>query len=114
MSEQEYKRPDRDPDLEVELSLFGPDAGGRDRPLWQGCRVPHDFGHSDGYNTGMYEFSHTAPSPGETCTALVWLMAPEVNAGRLCPNFEYKIWDGRFIGQGTILKILNPILASVE
>ena len=46
--------------------------------------------------------------------AYVWLLAPERNRHRLSKGFEYRIWDGRFIGQGTILKVINPILNNDE
>ena len=52
----EFTRPTHEPDLEVELSLFPTDQGGRKYPLWQGCRIPHDFGLPDEMNDGMYEF----------------------------------------------------------
>ena len=112
MAQPKFHRPSSKPDLEVELFLFETSAGGRDQPLWQGCRVPHDFGHQGGFNTGVYEFADAPPQPGETAKALLWLLAPEVNAGRLRDGFVYQIWDGRFIGRGTILRILNPILES--
>ena len=107
---QQFKRPDHSPDLEVEMHLYPEEVSGRKAPLWQGCRLPHDFGLKDEFNDGMYEFSSSAPSPGEVQKALLWLLAPERNAGRLYEGFEFKAWEGRFIATCKVLQVLNPAL----
>jgi len=109
----EFIKPHHEPDLEVEVSLFPTSEGGRKHPLWQGCRLPHDFGNPDGFNDGMYQFLGEPPSPGSSQKAILWLLAPEMNSGRFNIGFEYKIWDGRFIGRGKITRIINPILRAV-
>ncbi len=106
----DFKRPDQEPDLEVEIDLLTTDQGGRKQPLWQGCRTPHDFGLPDEMNDGMYEFPDGPPSPGETARAFVWLLAPERNAGRLSPGREFKMWEGKIIAHGRILKVINKEL----
>ena len=35
----QFTRPTQEPDLEVELTLFPTDQGGRKYALWQGCRL---------------------------------------------------------------------------
>ncbi|EGI76709.1 hypothetical protein HGR_09790 [Hylemonella gracilis ATCC 19624] len=42
---------------------------------------------------------------------MIWLLAPERNAGRLCEGFEFKAWESRFIAQGKIIRVVNPILS---
>lgn len=108
----EFKRPARPPDLEVDISLLATEAGGRTLPLWQGCRLPHDFGLPDEFNDGMYEFLGNPPAPGESQRAMIWLLAPERNAGRLCEGFEFKAWESRFIAQCKIIRVVNPILSA--
>jgi len=103
-----FRRPDRDPDLEVELSLLETEQGGPKHHLLAGIRIPHDFGLHDELNDGMYDFPRGgALRPGETGRAFVWLLAPERNAGRLSPGMEFRVWNGGWIGKGRILQVLN-------
>ena len=107
----DFRRPDRDPDLEVEISLLHTEQGGPKLPLLSGIRVPHDFGLSDELNDGMYEFPRGGVlHPGMTGRAFVWLLAPERNTGRFSPGFEFKIWNGGWVGKGRILRVLNDQL----
>lgn len=106
----DFKRPDREPDLEVEVSLLPTDQGGRKQPLWQGCRYPHDFGLPDEMNDGMHEFPDGPPAPGETARSLVWLLARERNAGRLSVGHPFKMWEGKIIAQGKIMRVINKEL----
>ncbi len=73
---------------------------------------PHDFGIEGEMNDGLYEFQGGPPAPGETAEALLWLLAPERNAGRLHPGFEYGVWERTKIAEGAVLEVLNPNLAS--
>lgn len=107
----EFTRPVKAPDLQVELHLLSTESGGRSKALWQGCRVPHDFGLPGEFNDGMYEFIGDPPVPGATQRAFVWLLAPERNYGRFAQGFEFSIWDGRTIGTGRITQVLNASLA---
>ena len=109
----DFKRPDREPDLEVEISLLSTEEGGRKQPLWQGCRLPHDFGLPNEINDGMYEFLGKPPGPGETQIARVWLLAPERNAGRLHVGFEFRAWERVFFAHCRVIKVLNPVLVEV-
>lgn len=93
MKPMQFTRPTQEPDLEVELTLFPTDEGGRKYALWQGCRIPHDFGLPDEMNDGMYDFVGPPPQPGETQRAHVWLLAPERYQGRIDVGFEYRIWE---------------------
>lgn len=106
----DFKRPTQEPDLEVEITLLPTDEGGRKHQLWQGCRLPHDFGLAEELNDGMYEFAGEPPSPGSSQKAYVWLLVPERNRGRFYEGFEYRIWEGHFIGSGRVFRVINPIL----
>jgi len=72
--------------------------------------MPHDFGLPHEMNDGMYEFVYEPPKPGEIQRAYVWLSVPERNRGRIKVGLEYRIWDGRFIGKGKVLRVINPML----
>jgi hypothetical protein len=60
----------------------------------------------------MYYFIGEPPRPGETTLALVWLLDPDRNRGRLRVGFEYRVWEGKFIGTGRVLRVMNPILSA--
>lgn len=108
------RRPDRAPDLEVELTLFPPEQSGLKAPLPQGCRLPHDFGLPDSeLNDAMYLFEGDPPGPGETRVAKLWLLVPERNAGRLYDGFKFRPWHMKFIGEGVVRKIINADLRSL-
>ncbi|WP_157667466.1 hypothetical protein [Comamonas serinivorans] len=107
----EFSRPPREPDLEVELHLLPTESGGRAEAPLQGYRVPHDFGLPGEMNDGLYEFTGEPPAPGASQRAFVWLLAPDRNYGRFEPGFEFSIWEGRNIGTGRIICVLNAALA---
>jgi hypothetical protein len=105
-----FSRPPREPDIVVELTLYPTEAGGRKQPLWQGCRLPHDFGLPGEMNDGMYEFLDKPPAPGETAKANVWLLCPERNYGRFEIGFIFRVWENVFFAQGKILEIATHAL----
>ncbi len=72
--------------------------------------MPQDFGLPGELNDGLYEFTGNPPEPGGSQQAHVWLLAPDRNAGRIYEGFEFRIWEGHFIGQGKVLRVINPIL----
>jgi hypothetical protein len=104
------RRPERAPDLEVELRLFPTEESGLNRSLPQGCRLPNDFGLEAEMNDAMYIFRVDPPSPGGTAKAELWLLVPERNAGRLREGSRFYPWHMRLIGEGTVLQIINPDL----
>jgi hypothetical protein len=110
----DFKRPEQEPDLEVEVTLLPTEAGGRKHALWQGCRLPNDFGLPGEMNDGMYEFLGEPPNPGASQTARVWLLAPERNRGRIYEGFEYRLWEGRLIGNGKVIRVINPLLRATK
>ena len=106
------RRPDRPPDLEVELRLFSTEKGGPNQALPQGCRLPNDFGVEGEMNDGMYIFKDAPPGPGETALAELWLLYPERNAGRLHEGFKFFPWSMGLIGEGTVRTVVNSELRS--
>ena len=106
-----FIRPNSKPDIQVELSFFPTDQGGPRNTIHSGARIPHDFGLSNELNDGMYDFVESKSlAPGKTGLADVWLLDPERNYGRLKPRFKFRVWDGRWIGSGIVIKILNEKL----
>lgn len=106
------RRPDRPADLEVELRLFASEESGLLTALPQGCRLPNEFGVQGEMNDGMYIFQHDPPGPGETGIAELWLLVPERNSGRLHEGSKFYPWHMKLIGEGTVRRVLNPILRS--
>jgi hypothetical protein len=104
------RKPERPPDLEVELRLFSTEEGGLAHSLPQGCRLPNDFGLEGEMNHGMYIFKGDPPDPGETRLAELWLLIPERSAGRLQAGSKFYPWHMRSIGEGIVRKVINPVL----
>jgi hypothetical protein len=83
-----------------------------EQPISSGVRPNHDFGIAAGLNDAQHEYPdrHWA-HPGETVTALLWLLVPELQRGRLHPGFQFKVQAGpRIIGIGTVTTVLNKAL----
>lgn len=106
------RRPDRPPDLEVELLHYSTEEGGLKGPLSQGCRLPNDFGLPGQMNDAMYIFRSDPPGPGERSFAEVWLLVPELNAGRLYEGFKFFPWHMHLIGEGMVTRVINSSLRS--
>jgi hypothetical protein len=98
--------------LEVELRLFSTEEGGLQQALPQGVRLPNDFGVSGEMNDAMYIFKGDPPVPGETALADLWFLVPERNTGRLHEGFIFFPWHMRLIGEGTVRRVVNPMLRS--
>lgn len=105
-----YRRLDREPDLITEVRFLEPSDGGRHHPVASGYRPDHDFGHPEGLNGGQHEYpSAEWVHPGEQTTALVWLIAPELQNGRLSPGDPFQVHEGHaVVARGRILEIRNP------
>jgi hypothetical protein len=82
------------------------------QPICSGARPTHDFGLAAGFNDAQHEYPDSEwVHPGETVRALLWLLAPEMQLGRLHPGFQFKVQDGpRLIGIGTITTVHNKAL----
>lgn len=59
---REFKKPDREPDLEVEARLFATEEGGPRKTLVQGCRFPQDFGLPNELNDGIVSLLECHPT----------------------------------------------------
>ena len=108
-----FRRPPVDPDLEAEIYFFATDKGGKKRPVASGYRPNHNFGLPEGLNGGMHEYpAKDWVYPGETVSALIWLLIPERQERRLHEGFTFMVQEGsHIIGKGIIVKVINPKLA---
>lgn len=107
----DYSRPSRPPDLEAEISLLPAEQGGRRTPAVSGYRPSHDFNVPGTLNDALHEYIEGSLRPGDTGRALLWLLAPEAQAGRLHPGFEFTVQEGaRIVGKGKVLRVLNATL----
>ena len=85
------------------------------RPMFSGYRPNHDFG-LDHLNDAQHEYpdGHRI-EPGGTERALLWLLAPEIQEGRLYQGMEFKVQEGgRVVGHGRVLRVLNDRLQDSE
>lgn len=104
------RKPERPPDLVVALRLLAAEEGGLQQSPPQGCRLSNDCGLESEMNDGMYIFKGDPPLPGGAGLAELWLLYPERNAGRLQVGSAFRTWNMRFIGEGTVIKVINPLL----
>jgi elongation factor Tu len=107
-----FTRPPREPDLEAEIYAFRHDEGGRRTPFFTGYRPNHDFRLPNELNDGMHEYPDGDEiALGSTGKAVIWLLAPDRNAGRFFEGFEFTVQEGsRIVGRGKITKVVNPEL----
>lgn len=108
-------RPQKPPDLVVEVAFLTMEEGGRRTPVPSGYRPGHDFGLPGTQNVGQHEYLTDWVQPGETAVAGIWLLAPELLVGRLTAGFRFGVYEGsHLMARGTILRVLNPSLESGE
>jgi hypothetical protein len=95
-----YRRPLQPPDLVARIAFRSPGSGGRQAPVASGYRPNHDFGLPGELNDAEHEYPGIEwVQPGETVDALLWLFAPERQAGRLHPGFSFTIQERAHRGQ---------------
>lgn len=109
MNKPEYRRPPRPADLEATITFLTTEEGGRRGPAASGYRPNHDFGLPQELNDAQHEYlDRDWVHPGESVQALLWLLAPERQVGRLHPGFEFTVQEGaRIIGHGRVVAVLN-------
>ena len=107
-----FRRPGHPPDLEARITYLATEQGGRRLPIFSGYRPNHDFGLPEELNDGMHEYpDRSSVLPGEDARALLWLLVPERNIGRLYVGMKFTVQEGsRIVGHGEVLAIFNPIL----
>jgi translation elongation factor EF-Tu-like GTPase len=81
-------------------------------PAKTGYRPDHDFGLPGTLNGAAHEYvGREWVSPGENVYALLWLLVPEYQRGRLFEGFKFTVQEGRkVVGTGTVRCVLNPEL----
>lgn len=104
----------REPDLEAEVYLLTTEEGGRQSGVTSGYRPDHHFGREDPdeLNGAQHEYPDGgALGLGETKRALLWLLVPEENEGRLYEGMEFSAREGaRVVARGRITRVLAPAL----
>ena len=99
-------RPPHSPDLIADITLVPNLEQGR-RSGW---RPNHDFGLLH-YNDAHIEFGDGVVQPGETGRAELWLLAPELQAGRLSEGFAFTLHEAsRLVARGVIVQLLRAEL----
>src|SRR5262249_15599378 len=97
-------------DLEVELVLLPTEHGGRQGPAISGYR-PQFYYDGEDFDAVQSYPDQDAVSPGESARAYLYLLNPELHAGRVRPGKPFLIREGqRVIGYGSIRQVLNPSL----
>jgi hypothetical protein len=99
-------RPPRAPDLIVEITL----VLNLERGRWSGWRPSNDFGLPY-YNDAHIEFSDGVVHPGEMGRAELWLLAPELQMGRLKEGFSFTLHEGsQIVADGVIVQVIRTDL----
>ena len=101
----------RNPDIEVEITLFSTEIGGRNSPVFSGYRPQHKL-RDDYITSGKHQYIDCDTlSPGQTVKGTITFITPEVYPECLWIGREIDIQEGsRVVGRAIITKILNPIL----
>lgn len=110
-----YIRPSRAADLETEITLLPSERGGKRVPVQSGYRTVHDFHLPDTLIDAQHEYVENHQlQPGQTGRALLWLLTPELQRGRLFAGFSFTVQEGnRIVGEGKVLRVLNPELQRI-
>jgi translation elongation factor EF-Tu-like GTPase len=105
-------RPGRPPDIEADIRFLSTDDGGRSGPVLSGYRLTHDFSVDGMLNDAHHEYVGVeSVAPGTTARAQLWLLAPEYQAGRLYPGFQFTVQEGpHIVAHGEVVHVLNPTL----
>lgn len=103
------ERPEEQYDIEIELTLYPTDAGGKRSPLRPGYRAGHIALDGDLWIAEFAPKGRDAVYPGETAPVLVVFdFHPEDLSGRLNVGREFFLEEGgRYVGKGTITAMLN-------
>lgn len=107
-----YHRPRGPADIEARITFLTTEAGGRSGPAASGYRPHHDFGVPGEFNDAQHEYPDDDwVQPGQQARALLWLLDPERQAGRLHVGFRFTVHEGRkVVATGEILHVLNAVL----
>lgn len=100
-------RPPRFADLIADITL----SSGLERGRWSGWRPNNDFGLPD-HNDAHIEFAGGGGvQPGDTGRAEMWLLAPELQTGRLHEGFKFVLYEGaRLVAHGVLVQVLRTDL----
>lgn len=103
---------DRPHDFEAMIKALPTSAGGRRHPMYSGYRPSHDLGLAEGSCDATHVYPEGgAIEPGASGPALVWLLSPELQAGRLFVGMEFTVREGpHIVGHGIITRVESSAL----
>ena len=82
-------------------------------PIGSDFRAECDFGLAEMRNMVRVELEVPSPTPHEA-TARIWLLCPELQAGRLSEGLAFSVHAGpAFVAHGRIVSVLDGGLRSV-
>ncbi|MEM6783913.1 MAG: elongation factor Tu [Bacteroidota bacterium] len=113
MISDSFKRPPRAPDIEAVITAIATEDGGRQQAARSGYRPSHNFGRSDGLlNDAMHEYPDAGSLlPGRTTRVCLWLLAPDLNEGRLYEGMPFTVQEGRrIVGYGVVTRVCTATL----
>lgn len=104
----------REPDFEAEIYLLTTEEGGRQSGVMTGYRPDHNFEREDPneVNGAQHEYlDGETLGLGETKQAHLWLLAPDLNEGRLYEGMEFTAKEGsRVVARGRITRLFAAAL----
>lgn len=102
----------REHDFEATITALPTAAGGRRHPMYSGYRPSHDLGLAEGLNDATHVYPDGGElAPGSSGHALLWLFAPEMQAGRLFVGTEFTVQEGpHVVGHGIITRVVAHAL----
>jgi len=101
----------RAPDVEAEITLLSPEAGGRATPALTGYRPQHRV-LPEYFTTGVHDYlGSSALSPGSSVLGTITFITPDAYPHSLDVADIIEISEGsRVVGHARIIRILNPLL----
>lgn len=94
------------------MTFLAADRGGRAKPVRSGYRQSHGFGIDGMLNDAHHEYVGVeSVQPGSTVRGELWLLAPELQAGRLSPGFAFTVPEGaRVVAHGVVVEVVDAAL----
>ena len=93
------------PDIVANVTLLSTNQGGRLGPTSSEvfrCPIEFDGAYFDCW-INVAEVGSLAP--GSTMRVGITFLCPELIVPRLLPGLEFRLWEGRIIGYGTVVEV---------
>src|SRR5882672_2496322 len=96
----------RHPHVRAEVSLFATSAGGRSGPTPEVGRYGCPMNLDGEYFDAFFDLAETGPiSPGQTVTASMAFLSPELVIPRMAAGKRFSLWEGKMIALGRVLSV---------